>query len=217
MTDDRVRSETSFRPWKLRAGTPLDERRHELAALAAPVFKKHGFRGATVKALAHACHLSPAGLYHYFRSKEELATYLLRHPRLDWDSTYVDQRMDPLLQLRELIDLSIRELPAYLLAIQLAHEIGGTGNASQRQAGVREGEAVYGRILMAVDPSLSREVSAELARQLLALLAGSAFTALDAEWEPATRSRMIALVRSALVPSVVEPERFDRLMDPDSE
>ena len=67
--------------------------------------RRHGYRGATIKALSHACGLSPASLYHYFRSKEEMATYLLRGPRLDWDSTWVDPATDPLLQLRRLVDM----------------------------------------------------------------------------------------------------------------
>ena len=83
--------------------------------MAAPVFRRHGFRGATIKALAHACGLSPASLYHYFGSKEEMATYLVRRPRMDWDSTWVDPATDPLAQLGQLLDLSLvgaPELPA---------------------------------------------------------------------------------------------------------
>jgi len=36
---------------------PLQARRFELFRLAAPVFRQHGYRGATMKALAFACHL----------------------------------------------------------------------------------------------------------------------------------------------------------------
>ena len=38
----------------------------------------HGYRGATIKALAHACGLSPASLYHYFGSKRELYLDVVR-------------------------------------------------------------------------------------------------------------------------------------------
>lgn len=112
-----------FEPWRLHSSDPLDARRRELFARAAPVFRRYGYRGATIKALAHACGLSPAGLYHYVGSKEELATCLLRGPRMDWDSTWVDPAMDPLLQLRLLVDRSVQELPLYLLALRLADEI----------------------------------------------------------------------------------------------
>ena len=202
----------TFRPWKLRAGGAIDDRRHELFALAAPVFREHGYHGATIKALAHACHLSPSGLYHYFSSKEELAIYLVRRPRMDWATTYIDPGIDPLVQLRELIDLSIQELPTYLLALQLAVEIEGKPNARDRRSSSLEGEAVFGRILMAVDPDMRRDTAAELARHLLAVLVGSAFTGLDPEEDRAVRSRMVALVRAALVPAIVDAHRFDFTM-----
>ena len=53
----RVMTWLPFDP-ALQAG--LNGRRHELFRLAAPVFRAHGYRGSTIKALAHACHLSPA-------------------------------------------------------------------------------------------------------------------------------------------------------------
>lgn len=148
--------EPPFEPWKRRAATAADVRRHELFARASVVFRRHGFRGAAVKALAHACGLAPAGLYHYFGSKRELATYPLDHPRLDWATTYVDERVDPLVQLRQLVDLSIRELPTYLLALQLAEEIEGRPDQRLRGRAFGEGEAVFGRFLMAVDPTMER-------------------------------------------------------------
>ena len=93
--------------------------------MAAPVFRRDGYRGATIKALAHACGLSPASLYHYFSSKEDMATYLVRRPRMDWDSIWVDPTTDPLVQLAQLLDLSLAELPIYLLALRLADEVAG--------------------------------------------------------------------------------------------
>ena len=89
-TGRAIPMEADVRPW----GTPdpLDARRRELFHLAAPVFRAHGYRGTTIKALSHACHLSPAGLYHYFDSKADLATYIVRQPHLDWRTVYVDPR-----------------------------------------------------------------------------------------------------------------------------
>ena len=57
-----------------------------LYVLAAPVFEEHGYRGATIKALAYACHLSPSSLHHYFGSKAEMGTYPLTGPAIDWAS-----------------------------------------------------------------------------------------------------------------------------------
>ena len=54
-------------------------------------------------------------------------------PRMDWDSTWVDPATDPLIQLAQLLDLSLAELPNYLLALRLADEIAG-GTSDRRSA-----------------------------------------------------------------------------------
>src|SRR5664279_6615539 len=116
-------SELEVRPWRTSAQEPLDRRRRELYKLAAPVFREHGYRGATIKALAHACHLAPAALYHYFPSKAAFATFLIDEDHLDWDSTRIDPDIDPLVQLRLTVDVVIDVLPTYLLAVDLARQI----------------------------------------------------------------------------------------------
>jgi AcrR family transcriptional regulator len=206
----------TIQPWKHRGGS-LDARRYELFLLAAPVFERQGFHGATVKALAHACHLSPAGLYHYFSSKEELATWLLRGPRMSWDSTYVDPDLEPLEQLRQLIDLSLTSLPVYLLALRLAEEVEGGASPRDRQAGFREGEAVYGRLIHAAAPRLSKAEALEMARHVLAVLIGTATIGLDPEPMRAIRARSVAVVRAALVPEHVDADWFDAVMSDDPE
>src|SRR5664280_1631929 len=101
----------------------MQGRRHELFRLAAPVFRAHGYRGATIKALAHACHLSPAALYHYFPSKAAFATFLIDKAPPAWDSTAIDPDIVPLVQLRLTVDVVIDVLPTYLLAVDLARQI----------------------------------------------------------------------------------------------
>ena len=183
-------------------------------ALAAPVFRRFGYRGATIKALAHACGLSPASLYHYFSSKEELATYLLRRPRMDWDSTWVDPKTDPLGQLAQLIDLSLVELPNYLLAFRLADEIAGAPtDAGAHARSFREGEAVLARLVAAAAPAMSRAEATKVARDALSAMVGSAVVGLDLEPEAAVRERVIAVLRTALVPIHVEPPHFDAMME----
>ena len=199
-----------FRPWRFRGGGHMDARRRELFGLAAPVFRRHGFRGATVKALAHACGLRPASLYHYFGSKEELATYLLRRPRMDWDSTWVDPDTDPLLQLAQLLDLAMVELPDYLLALRLADEIAGTASDPGTHAATfREGEAVFARLVAAAAPGMSRETATRVARDALSAMIGSAVLGLDPEPEAAVRERVLAVLRAALVPQHVEAPQFE--------
>jgi len=203
----------AFQPWRFLGGDRLDGRRRELFSLAAPVFRRYGYRGATIKALAHACGLSPASLYHYFGSKEELATYILRRPRMDWDSVWVDPKTDPLVQLVQLLDLSLTELPDYLLALRLADEIAGaTPNTATRTRLFREGEAVFARLVAASAPAMSRDVATRAARDVLAAMVGTAALGLDPEPEAAVRERVVGILRTALVPAHVEPHRFDEVL-----
>jgi AcrR family transcriptional regulator len=202
-----------FQPWRLHRSSRLDARRRELFALAAPVFRQHGYRGATIKALAHACALSPASLYHYFGSKEELATYLVRRPRMDWDSIWVDPDTDPLAQLARLVDLSLAELPNYLLALRLADEIARTATDDAHAGTFREGEAVFARLVAASAPGMSRAEATGVARDALSTMVGSAVLGLDPEPEAAVRERVVQVLRVALVPTYVEPQRFDVAME----
>ena len=53
-------------------------KREEILERALEVIAREGFRGASVKELAEAVGLSQAGLLHYFDSKEELFTEIVR-------------------------------------------------------------------------------------------------------------------------------------------
>ncbi len=213
MTERADEARHEFQPWRHHGGDRLEARRREFA-LASPVFRQHGYRWATIKALAHACGLSPASLYHYFGSKEEMATYILRRPQMDWDSTWVDPNADPLVQLAQLVDLSLAELPNYLLAMRLADEIAGI--APDRAGHVRiyrEGEAVFARLIAASAPGMSRPAATRVARVVLTTMVGSAVVGLDPDPDEAFRERVVAVLRTALVPMHVEPGRFGTTMD----
>jgi AcrR family transcriptional regulator len=197
----------------LRGAGRLEARRRELFALAAPVFRRYGYRGATIKALAHSCGLSPASLYHYFGSKEEMATYLVRRPRMDWNSTWVDPTIDPLVQLALLLDLSLSELPNYLLALRLSDEVAGTASDDDAHTRTfREGEAVFARMVAGTDPTMLRAAATKVARDALSAMVGSAVLGLDPEPQAAVRERVIAVLRAALVPAHAEAQRFDAAM-----
>jgi len=211
-TGHAIPVEPDVRPWGT-APDPLELRRREIFTLAAPVFRARGYRGATIKALAHACHLSPAGLYHYFDSKADLATYIVRQPHLEWRTVHVDPAVDPLVQLRGIIDLAIRELPDFLLALDMAEELEVPGMARFRRGLFAEGEAVIGRYIAAVRPGMTPEAARDLAGLVLALLIGSHEIG---DGVPAavatTRERIIRVLRAELVPIAVESARFDRAM-----
>ena len=163
------------RPWQADGNVdPLDRRRRELFRLAAPVFREHGYRGATIKALAYACHLTPAGLYHYFASKADLATYVVRQPRMDWRGVYVDPDREPIVQLSEFLDLAIQRTPRFPARPGPRGRALGSGCHAHPLGGMfKEGETIFGRYLAAVRPGLTPIDARELARLVLALLVGS--------------------------------------------
>ncbi|MEA2606356.1 MAG: Bacterial regulatory protein tetR family [Chloroflexota bacterium] len=204
--------EPDVRPWRTMAPVSVDGRCRELFKLAAPVFREHGFRGATIKALAHACHLAPAGLYHYFASKAEMATYIVRQPHLDWRSVYIDPAVDPLIQLSDFLDLAIQELPDFLLALDLAEELQMPGMVRIRRAMFTEGETVFGRYLVAVRPGMAATAARELARLVLALLVGSHQIGPGADPNPEIRDRIVRVLRAELVPVAADSAHFDRVM-----
>ena len=192
----------------------IQGRRHELFRLAAPVFRAQGYRGSTIKALAHACHLSPAALYHYFPSKAAFATFLVDDDRLDWDSTRIDPDIDPLVQLRMSVDLVIEVLPTYLLAIDLARQIGRPLVQSELARFFGQGEAIFGRVIAAVAPGLVPGEARELARRVLASIVAGPTTGLAAD--PASvRATTIDLLRLHLARVGVDPDRFDQAMSRD--
>ncbi len=203
-----------FQPWRGRGGgDPLDQKRRALFAQAAPVFRRYGFRGSTIKALSHACGLSPASLYHYFRSKEDMATYIVRRPRMDWDSVWIDPTVDPLVQLRLLVDLSLTELPDYLLALRLSDEVAGDASSDQDHTRLfREGESLYARLLVAVAPRMTRVDAERAARDVLSAMVGSALIGLDPEPMADIRHRVVGVLRVVLVPAHVEAEWFDQAL-----
>lgn len=204
----------SWLPFDPALAAGIQGRRHELFRLAAPVFRAHGYRGATIKALAHACHLSPAALYHYFPSKAAFATFLIDDDRLDWDSTRIDPDIDPLVQLRLSVDLVIEVLPTYLLAIDLAREIGRPLVQPELARFFGQGEAVFGRVLVAAAPSLVPDEARELARRILAIIVAGPTTGLAAD--PASvRATTIDLLRLHLVRVGVDGDRFDQAMTRD--
>ncbi len=186
-------------------------RRHELFRLAAPVFRTHGYRGATIKALAHACHLSPAALYHYFPTKAAFATFLIDDDRLDWDSTRIDPDIDPLDQLRMSVDLVIDVLPTYLLAIDLARQIGRPLDQPGLARFFGQGEAIFGRVIAAAAPGLEPTDARELARRLLAVIVAGPTTGLAAD-PVSVRATAIDLLRVHLARVGVDPARFDEAM-----
>jgi AcrR family transcriptional regulator len=212
---EHMQGRPQIRPWLNIERGASDQYGHKmhLYVLAAPVFEEHGFKGATIKALAHACHLSPSSLYHYFGSKEEMATYPLTGPAIDWENAWVEPGLDPLVQLGIMLEMAVSMFPIWTLALRMHEEIHGSPDERVRAAGWGQGEAVFGRLIFASAPDMERAEAEALARDVLASLAGSAMTALDHDLMTAQLERMRQVLRAGLVPGHVDGERFEAAME----
>ncbi len=72
-------------------------KREEILSTALEVIAREGYRGASVKELAEAVGLSQAGLLHYFDSKDELFTEILRkRDDLDLETYREETDVDPI-------------------------------------------------------------------------------------------------------------------------
>lgn len=55
----------------------LEERKDFIAKIATVVFSENGYRAASLEDVAKKAKISKAGLYHYFKSKEEILAHIL--------------------------------------------------------------------------------------------------------------------------------------------
>ncbi|MFZ0929294.1 MAG: TetR/AcrR family transcriptional regulator [Syntrophobacteraceae bacterium] len=55
----------------------LEDKKNFIAEIAAKVFGKKGYMSSSLQEVALEANMSKAGLYHYFKSKEELLAYIL--------------------------------------------------------------------------------------------------------------------------------------------
>ncbi|WP_426322082.1 TetR/AcrR family transcriptional regulator [Microbacterium sp. E-13] len=100
-------------------------KREEILERALDVVAREGYRGASVKEMADAAGLSQAGLLHYFDSKEELFTEILRK-RDELDSARLGLGGDLSRGLNGPADREVRDLRAdYLSVIRGNAEVPG--------------------------------------------------------------------------------------------
>ena len=55
----------------------LEERKDFISKAATKVFSEKGFQASSLQDVAQKAEISKAGLYHYFKSKEEILAYIL--------------------------------------------------------------------------------------------------------------------------------------------
>jgi AcrR family transcriptional regulator len=178
------------------ASDDLFARRRELYVRAAPVFRRYGYHGATLKALANACGLSIPALYRYFPSKKAFALFPLAslYPELQGPPPDVTAG-DPLSHLASWIEGAVAEMPNYILAARLFREVGIDDEEQQKlDANLAEHLAVLGGIAVRAGPHLDDRAAQELARAMVNVVFGPALTGLDPEPQ-ALRRELRALLR----------------------
>jgi AcrR family transcriptional regulator len=101
-------------------------RRWEIWRSVAPVFARHGYRGASIDQLAYASALSPAGLYHYFPGKAAIALFPLSHANglcRRWYSIAAALPSDPFVRLHALVAFAVECADPWRLALDLAGQM----------------------------------------------------------------------------------------------
>jgi AcrR family transcriptional regulator len=147
------------------------------------VFRRHGYRGATLKALANACGLSIPALYRYFPSKKAFALFPLisMNPELQAPPPDVS-RGDPILHLSGWIEGAVAEAPYYLLAARLLHEVGlGPDEQSRMDAGLKDHISLVGDLACRAAPHLSEAMARDMAATMINVALGPALTGIEPE------------------------------------
>lgn len=188
-------------------------RRRELYVRAAPVFRRHGYRGATLKALASACGLSIPALYRYFPSKKAFALFPLvaMYPELHAPPPDISAG-DPATHLSGWIEAAVAEAPNYILAARLLREVGLRDDEQGRlDASLKRHIGLVSDLARRAAPHLSEGAARELASTMINVALGPALTGI----EPAPgglRSELRALLRGyGLVVPLRTAPRTDHL------
>jgi AcrR family transcriptional regulator len=171
-------------------------RRRELYVRAAPVFRKHGYRGATLKALANACGISIPAIYRYFPSKKAFALFPLAalYPELQAPPPNVTAG-DPLELLAGWVEAAAAEMPNYTLAARLSREIALRPEEQRKvDANLADHIATIGAIARRAAPHLDERAGLELARTMINTAVGPAITGVESEPE-ALRRQLRTLLR----------------------
>ncbi len=187
-------------------------RKAELFRLAAPLFAEHGYRGATIRKLAHACDLSPAGVYHHFGSKLGLALFPILGRAGSLQRCHEHLRSsspDALVRLRILIDSGLDELPDFLLALQLAEESGYKPRAERALRAIfRDAVTTLATVAREAAPGMSSTRAIEFAQAAIAIFLGSAVPGFDRD-AAALRAQLVGLAQIYLVPAGADPGRLE--------
>jgi AcrR family transcriptional regulator len=155
----------------------LFDRRWKLYRSAAPVFERHGFRGATVDGLARACFMSPAGLYHYFSGKAAFALFPLTTQGglcQDWHRLQVrlPSDADPLFQVHAVIAFVTALEPDVSLAFRLSREMVSDRRYERAVATtVLEARAEWLELARSIVPTVDEDRAMDFFEGIVAIMA----------------------------------------------
>lgn len=168
------------REWQ---GDEPHARRRELYARAGTVFRTHGYRGATLKALAAACGLSIPALYRYFPSKKAFALFPLAALYPELHGPQPDLSLgDPAGHLSRWIEGAVAEAPNYILAARLLREVPLTDDEQRRMdESLREHIALVGELARRAAPHLTEARARDLASTMISVAVGPAITGIEPE------------------------------------
>ena len=158
-------------------------RRRELYLRAGAVFRRHGYRGATLKALAAACGLSIPALYRYFPSKKAFALFPLVALYPELHGPQPDFSIgDPAAHLSRWIEGAVTEAPNYILAVRLLREVPLTDDEQRAvDESLREHVAFVGDLARRAAPHLTEARARDLASTMISVAVGPAVTGIEPE------------------------------------
>lgn len=161
-------------------------KREEILERALDVVAREGYRGASVKQIAEAVGLSQAGLLHYFDSKEELFTAILRK-RDEFDRTILQKTEDDTIDdLRdgflELVERNTEQRGVVLLFSRMAVDAADGEHAArdffgERAATIRE---IFTDAI--VEAQQSGRIEPSLDAAILARIVQAASDGLQLQW-----------------------------------
>ncbi len=156
-----------------RPGQDPYQRRVDLYAKAAPIFRTFGYRQVTMKALAHACGVSAPALYRYFPSKLDFALFPLAEPPTGYCAMLLtmaaDAHVDPLLGLRAALEAAAAHADLIALAVQLAIEAGRDDQDMFSRDRLDSLDATIRDVLLSCVPTLAAGAQ-DLAHTLVSLV-----------------------------------------------
>jgi AcrR family transcriptional regulator len=159
------------------------DRRWELYRSAAPVFDRDGFRGATIEALAHACFMSSAGLYHYFPSKATFALFPLTTEGglcRAWHRVQTALPADPLFQVQAIIDFVAALEPDVSLAFRLSREMVSDRRYERAVAAtVLEARADWLELARSIVPAVDEQRAMDFFEGIVSIMAAADVPGID--------------------------------------